>query len=170
MKVRDLMTAYAPNCRDKQTISEVKRLLLPVDPGPFPVVDRESRVVGVLRESDIRGASSRFGRIPEHILVFDAMFRDIRPCLPSDDVDVVLKRMTAAGLSRFPVVDASGRLVGAVAIVDRQLEEASEGPQGVAESLEPSIAGHRSPSYTEQGSPPEGGQNASGGIPLAERG
>jgi CBS domain-containing protein len=153
MKVSHFMTGYAPTCPDDSSIAEVEKLLLTTDRGPFAVVDRGGRVVGILRESDIREAGSRFGRNPDHVLVSEAMRKDVRACLATDDVDVALSRMRSIKLSRLPVVDASGKLIGAVSIVDPQLEEGGGFLEGAGEGLgavpEPTVVGHRSPSYVD---------------------
>ena len=154
MNVSHFMTAYVPICRDNSTIAEAQKRLLNLDPGPFPVVDCEGRVVGILRRSDIRRASHRFGRIPARFLVGDAMLKEVCPCLPSDDVDVALDRMRASRLSRLPVVDASGKLVGAVSIVDSRLVDddgdLESGADLLGEIHEPTVVDHRAPSYFEK--------------------
>ena len=152
MKISHFMTGYAPTCPDDGSIAEVEKLLIR-HRGPFAVVDRGGRVVGILRESDIRVAGSRFGRSPDHVLVSEAMRKDVRPCLATDDIDVALARMRSTRLSRLPVVDASGKLIGAVSIVDPQLEEGDELLEGAGEGLgkvhEPTVVDHRSPSYVD---------------------
>jgi len=155
MKVSHFMTAYVPTCRDDSSLAEAEKIVLSIDRGPFPVVDREGRVVGILRGDDIRTATERLGRHPSHILVREAMSKNVPPCRATDDIGVALSRMSGNRLRRLPVVDAASKLVGAVCLVDPRLEENGGSSDDVLEGLgavpEPSIISHRSPSYFLKG-------------------
>ena len=153
MNVSHFMTAYVPACRDNTTISEVEKLLVSGESGPISVVDRDGRLLGILRSSDILEATHRFSRVPGHIQAHEAMCKESGACRETDDVDVALSRMRSIKLNRLPVVDASGKLVGAVSIVDPRLGEGRRFPEGPGDrpgaALEPTVVGHRSPSYVD---------------------
>lgn len=148
------MTSYVPTCRDDSSIAEVEKILLSGESGPFSVVDRDGKLLGILRGSDIREATNRFGRVADHILACDAMLKDGCACLATDDIEVALSRMRSSGFSRLPVVDALGKLIGAIFVVDPELEESRESPDGTGEGPdrgpEPTVVSHRSPTYVEQ--------------------
>lgn len=154
MKVSHFMTAYVPTCRDDNSIAEAERMLLSIDRGPFPVIDREGRAVGILRGDDIRTAPAHLHRPPEHVLVREAMIQNVPPCFATDDIEVALSRMRGHRLRRLPVVDAAGKLVGAICLVDPHLEEIGEdldeARAGLGEVPDPTVAGHRSPSFFDR--------------------
>ena len=153
MKVSHFMAAYVPTCRDDSSVAEVEKLLVSGESGPISVVDRDGRLLGILRSSDIHEATKRFSRVADHIQAREAMCQDTQACRATDDVEVALARMRSIKLNRLPVVDASGKLVGAVSVVDPELEEGGGFLEGAGEGLgavpEPTVVGHRSPSYVD---------------------
>lgn len=126
MLVRQLMTGYAPFCEADRSIADVQRLLLPRDRGPFPVLDRRGRVVGMITSRDIRTASVRLGRPANRITVREAISELVPLCHPQDDVRAALWTMKSKHLRRLAVVDSENRLLGAVCLVDPTLEESGE--------------------------------------------
>ncbi len=126
MQVRQLMTGYSPTCEAERSIAEVQRLLLPRDRGPFPVLDRNGRVLGMLTGRDIRTATARLGRPATRITAREAISELVPPCQPADDVRAVLFTMKSKRLRRLAVVDSENRLIGAVCLVDPMLEDAGE--------------------------------------------
>jgi CBS domain-containing protein len=126
VRVRELMTRFSPVCAAESTIAEVRKTVLRRDRGPFPVVDRVGRVIGILTNCDIATAAARLGRPATRITAREAVSQEVAPCHPLDDVRSPLDTMRSRRLRRLPVVDSEGRLLGAICLVDPALEESNE--------------------------------------------
>lgn len=81
-----------------------------------PVTDRSGRVCGILTEADfmrvaLHGAyhGEPGGRVEEF------MTSDVQTVRQGDSLVTIAERFLESPFSRFPVVDASGRLVGIIA-------------------------------------------------------
>ena len=109
----DLATAR-PDTNLRIAISEMRSH----DCGFLPVVDGDSRVVGVLTDRDVALALGTDDVRPSELLVADVMTRDPHTCRVSESAHQALRRMRGARVRRLPVVNETGHLAGAISIDD----------------------------------------------------
>lgn len=86
--------------------------------GFLPVLDRTGGVAGVLTDRDVALALGADDARPSERLVADVMTRGARTCRADETVAQVLLRMREFRVKQLPVVNAAGRLVGAISIDD----------------------------------------------------
>ena len=90
---------------------------------PIPVAE-DGRLVGVLREADIQALAQRDGLATGQRQVRDAMSTDLFSVRAEQEASEALHAVErdprARELSRVPVVDGAGRLVGMVSLRDLQ--------------------------------------------------
>jgi CBS domain-containing protein len=142
--VGELMERQVHTVAANSSLLEAARILRRHRISGLPVLDADSRLVGILSEKDIVAELNRAAGVASHrgILelllatrrkdhptlldtcmqrllrtpVAEAMTRELVSVQPSDPLDLAAQRMWAAGVKRLPVVE-SGRLVG---IISRQ--------------------------------------------------
>lgn len=137
MKARDIMTSPAYTIRDRSTVGEAARIMAERGIGTLPVVDDDSKIVGILSHTDFFLSPVRYPGAGGHL--FDLLGTYVSPdtieevsksvgdrpikevmktpvvTLEGDtEVAEVAKKMLGASLNRIPVVD-DGRVIGIVA-------------------------------------------------------
>jgi CBS domain-containing protein len=134
-RVRDIMTPNPQKVNLDTSLAEVARLLLSSTFTGLPVVDEESRPVGVIAQGDLiykAGLPMRLGLLaesdrPRVSAVIEALApRQAREVMSRPAVTITQDSLVtdAVGLmlgkkvKRLPVVDAAGRLVGILSRVD----------------------------------------------------
>ena len=128
---RDLMTAPAVACREEAFFEEVAEILADRDISGMPVVDRDSRVVGVISERDLayalggpmvrlalRRRSARplhgVGELPRGVRRARDIMTTPALTVPGDaHLDDIARLMRLHQVNRVPVVD-DHRLIGVV--------------------------------------------------------
>ena len=129
--VRDVMSKNIVSVREGSDIHEVSRLLSENRVSGLPVVDEESRVIGVLSEADLlhmagieKGHS--FRDILKHILgepfpkhrvgsiVRDIMTSPAITTAPDADIREAAAILDEKRIKRLPVVDENNRLIGII--------------------------------------------------------
>jgi CBS domain-containing protein len=118
MKVREVMTRNPNSCRPDSTLPDAARIMANVDCGVLPVVDDETRVVGILTDRDICLAVGAKDRLPSEILVKEIMKPKIVACSPDDDVHIALRTMKNNRVRRLPVLDERGKMTGILSMDD----------------------------------------------------
>jgi CBS domain-containing protein len=118
MRVEDLMTAKVSSCHPANNLAELTEMMWTQRCGALPVVDDSGKVLGVITDRDICVALGT-----RNIRASDVLARDVSPlkcfrCGPADDVRDALKTMAAEEVSRLPVVDDAGKLLGMLSIDD----------------------------------------------------
>lgn len=155
--VREVMTRDPAFARAEQPILEVWELMLRQNIKALPVVDAQMRVAGVLTHEDVMeraGLSARLAvaqRLDEESLAAqlailrdasltaqDVMSRPPRTIQPDDTLGSAAETLVQHSITRLPVVDADGRLLGMVSRLDvlRQVmdipqQPAAEQPQEI---------------------------------------
>ena len=137
--IRDVMSAAAVTFRPDDTVEVALRRLLDLDASGGPVIDADGKVVGMLTDGDlivqeaevptptalgIFGAllQSRHRReeFDEQVqkafgtTVAELMEPEVIVCNPDDTVEQAATVMHEHDISRLPVVDADGTLLGLV--------------------------------------------------------
>lgn len=87
------------------------------DIGVLPVCDGQ-RLLGVVTERDIMVRATAIGGSPDVTRIDELMSDVVCSCHPGDDVDDVVRRMSATRLRPIPVVDEENMLVGMVMLSD----------------------------------------------------
>ncbi len=118
MLVKDLMTRNVNSCRQDDNLAELAKVMRKQRCGALPIVDGSGRVTGIITDRDICLALGT-----KNIRAPDVRARDVSPpgcisCSPDNDVTDALRIMASQEVSRLPVVDEAGQLVGIVSIDD----------------------------------------------------
>jgi len=118
MIVQDLMTWKAASVRPEQTLDAAAQLMWNCDCGAIPVVDDDSKLVGIVTDRDICMAAWSRGRVLGQISVAEVMSRDVFRCHPDDSVMGAEALMRDSQIRRLPVVDREQRLLGILSLAD----------------------------------------------------
>lgn len=145
MKVQDAMIAGAKCCSPDDALSQAAQFMQQNDCGWVPVIDSDSRVVGVLTDRDICMAAYAQDEALSGIRVSSAMSHGVFGCRPSDDLLAAQRIMREHQVRRLPVANADGKLVGIVSFSDIALAVAgtSGGKAQVARTLLAICGPHR---------------------------
>ena len=88
------------------------------DCGAVPIVDPDSKVIGMLTDRDICMAAYTKGIGLKDASVASVMSCNVSVCSPSDNISSAAERMRERQIRRLPVVDKSQRLVGILSVSD----------------------------------------------------
>jgi predicted transcriptional regulator len=130
------MTPLVESAHPDDTLRDAAEKMKALDLDPLPVTE-DGRVVGCITDEEVNRQARQEGLGAGSTPVRDIMSSDVA-CIRSDaDIREALKQIghdpEARTFSRLPVVDASGRLVGSVAISSlRQRLQQEEPDAGVA--------------------------------------
>jgi CBS domain-containing protein len=118
MLVRDLMTRNVSSCRPENNLAELAEVMWKNRCGVVPILDGSGRVMGMITDRDICIALGT-----RNIRASEVLAREVSPpgyfsCSPDIDVRNALNTMATQEISRLPVVDETGRLVGILSIDD----------------------------------------------------
>jgi CBS domain-containing protein len=133
MKVQELMSTRLLTCRSDETLNRAAQIMWEFDCGVVPVVDEESRVVGMLTDRDICMAAYTQGRPLWQIPVAAACSKGARACTVNDTLQTAEATMRTAQLHRIPVVDHDGKICGILSLSD--LAQHAHKPRHVADGL-----------------------------------
>ena len=118
MKVSDLMTKEVRACHQHDSLNRAAQLMWENDCGVVPVIDSDSKVIGMLTDRDICMAAYTQGVALVDASVGSAMSCDVCVCAASDNITSAAERMRARQIRRLPVIDKAGRLVGILSMSD----------------------------------------------------
>lgn len=118
MKVRDLMTSDVKHCGVSDSLNSAAQIMWENDCGCVPVVDEQTRVVGILTDRDICMAAYTQGLPLAAASVANAMASAVQTCQPGETLAAALKKMRTYRVRRLPVVDEDGRLIGIISLND----------------------------------------------------
>jgi CBS-domain-containing membrane protein len=88
------------------------------DCGAVPIVDSDSKVIGMLTDRDICMAAYTKGIALVDASVASVMSREVSICNPSDNISAAAERMRERQIRRLPVVDKNQRLIGILSVSD----------------------------------------------------
>ncbi|MDI3502176.1 MAG: hypothetical protein PWR09_300, partial [Archaeoglobi archaeon] len=120
-RVKDYMTKNVIAASPDETVEEIARKMIETDHDGFPVIDEQRRVVGYISSRDLllKDPKMKIGEIMKsepHV---------VHHSMDLSDVARILFRL---GISKLPVVDDEGRLVGIISnsdVIRSQIERAS---------------------------------------------
>jgi len=118
MKVSDLMTKEVKACSRHDSLNRAAQLMWENDCGAVPVLDSDSKVIGMLTDRDICMAAYTQGIALVDASVASVMSRDVSVCNPSDNISAAAERMRDHRIRRLPVVDRDHRLIGILSVSD----------------------------------------------------
>lgn len=118
MKVKKVMTTDVGFCSAEENLSKAVEIMWQRDCGAVPVVDSESKPVGMITDRDIAVAAASRNKRASQIKIGEVMSNRIFSCLETDDAEDVLKKMRRAKVKRLPVVGENGALTGIISITD----------------------------------------------------
>lgn len=118
MLVKDLMTRGVSSCRPENNLAELVEVMWNQRCGALPIVDASGKVISMITDRDVCIALGT-----RNVRASDVLAQDVSPpgcisCGPEDDVRDALRTMATQELSRLPVVDGAGYMVGIISIDD----------------------------------------------------
>lgn len=116
MKVQDLMTQDVSCVQPSDSIQQAAQIMLSRNVGSVPVCE-EKKVVGMITDRDITLNAVAKGKTAE-TQTKECMTQEIVSCREDTDAHEAADLMARHQIRRLPVCDASGHLVGIVAIGD----------------------------------------------------
>jgi CBS domain-containing protein len=123
-KVSEVMTAAVKFCPLEGSVNSAAQVMWENDCGCVPIVDQQTRVVGIVTDRDLAMATYTQGRPLFDIALEPIMSKKVITCGPDDTVSFALKLMRDAKVHRLPVVDDQSKLVGILSLSDisREIE------------------------------------------------
>lgn len=118
MRVKDIMTDDVKCCSAETNLASAAKIMWEGDCGAVPVIDAQSKVIGMITDRDICIAAATRSRTEGEIPVQDVISKSLCSCSPQDDVRTALGTMRAHQVRRLPVVTQDGRLAGIISIHD----------------------------------------------------
>jgi CBS domain-containing protein len=122
VKVERMMRHTLRTCSPHDSLNDAAQIMWEEACGAVPVVDEQSRPVGLLTDRDICMAAYTQGAPLRALRVESAMARRIVSCNAEDDIAAAARLMRENGVRRLPVVDAAGKLVGLLSLDDLACE------------------------------------------------
>lgn len=126
MKVKDLMSKNVGCCYLEDSLNRAAQIMWERDCGVVPVMDRESRVVGLLTDRDVCMAAFTQGRPLKEIPTSIAMSKEVWSCRPEDDLGTAAAMMRTHQIHRLPVTDERGKALGILSLGDVAREAAKQ--------------------------------------------
>lgn len=138
MKVSEVMTEEVITVSTSDSVEQCARLLQEHNISGLPVLDESGRVAGMVTEGDLirrasrvkapgyleilggliyLGSPKKFVEELQRAMSLEAgqlMSRDVFTVKPEDDIEVAATLMVEKMISRLPVVDDKGKLVGII--------------------------------------------------------
>jgi CBS domain-containing protein len=118
VKVQDVMTRNPRSISPTAPARAAAQIMKNEDVGFVPVVDENSRLVGVITDRDIAIRLVAEGREPDCSVAEVMSSGNIATLRPDEDVDRAMETMASEKVRRVPVVDERGSVVGVVAQAD----------------------------------------------------
>lgn len=104
MLVRDLMATDVVTVDREATLAEAARTMLQAGAGSI-IVTTDGNPTGIVTKTDALAAGSAGGRSFDEIGVAEVMSSPLETIQPDATVRAAVDRMTAAGVTKLPVVD-----------------------------------------------------------------
>jgi len=116
LRVSDVMSQDLVKVREHEPFGELLREITTHPHACFYVVDREDRLKGFIVLSELRRALQELDVPFAPLLATDLAREDIRPLVPDQDLDTVMRIFSGKNREELPVVaaDGSGKLLGVV--------------------------------------------------------
>ena len=129
MKVAEVMTLGAKTCSPNDTLHGAAKIMWEEDCGCVPVVDRNSKLVGILTDRDICMAAYTQGMTLHALRVESAMAPNVISCNGEDELAEAEKLMRQHKIRRLAVLE-NGNLTGILSLSDIAREADRERTEG----------------------------------------
>jgi len=139
MKIKDIMTRDPAICSTSTNLAAAAKLMLDADCGILPVVDDQSKLVGVVTDRDMYIALATRNRLASQVTVGEVARTTVFTCAPDDDVETALQTMRLHRVRRLPVAGFGGAVAGIVSMNDVVLAAGARKPvrnEAVVETLQ----------------------------------
>jgi CBS domain-containing protein len=130
-QVRDVMTPNPECVTERDSISDVARIMKEQDTGVVPVVDGK-KIIGLITDRDIVVRGIAEGRDLSTVKVNELMTKSVRSVNEDTPVNDVLNLMGNAEIRRVPVVNGNNELVGIISLGDIATNSNQDGRVGKA--------------------------------------
>jgi CBS domain-containing protein len=130
-QVRDVMTPNPECVSERDSISDVARIMKEQDTGVVPVVDGK-KIIGLITDRDIVIRGIAEGRDLSTVKVNELMTKSVRSVSEDTPVNDVLNLMGNAEIRRVPVVNGNNELVGIISLGDIATNSNQDGRVGKA--------------------------------------
>ncbi len=130
MKVAEIMTVEVKSCSPDDNLHAAAKIMWEEDCGCVPVLDRDSKLVGILTDRDICMAAYTQGLALNAMTVESAMAATVISCNPGDEVADAEEIMRQHKVRRLPTVDGGGKLAGILSLSDIAREAERERREG----------------------------------------
>ena len=117
-KINEVMTERPRAVTPQTSVREAARLMEEEDVGSLPVVDEETRLLGIVTDRDVALRVVGGGLDPEATRVGEVASADVVTLTPEHDLDEALGLMAQAQVRRVPIVVRENELVGMIAQAD----------------------------------------------------
>lgn len=132
MKVLELMTRGVDSCRPEDHLGRAAQIMADRNCGSVPVLDADSKLIGILTDRDICLAAHAREKLLADIPVEAVMTRNVFSCRVNDDLHVAEDVMESKRVRRLPVLDVNDELTGIISLHDIAREAARQaGPEVV---------------------------------------
>jgi CBS domain-containing protein len=118
VRVKDLMSQPVFTCHIDQSVQAAAQAMWEHDCGIVPIVNNESRLVGVITDRDICMAALFSNRPLSDIQISSVMANDVSTCRPEDPLIDAEHLMGQRQLHRLPVVNEVGTPTGLLSLSD----------------------------------------------------
>lgn len=118
MNVADLMTRDPATCAPNTPLREVARMMVERDCGAIPVVDEQTRPIGIVTDRDIVTRAVAGGENPLEHTAGDCMTQGCVTVTEEMSAELCCQHLEERQIRRAVVVDGDGRCIGMVAQAD----------------------------------------------------
>ncbi len=94
--------------KSRTTIAEAAGIMRAEMIGAVPILDEDSRLMGIISERDIMWAVNEHGPTLFQMTVDDIMTREVITCTPTDDLNHAAELMRLHHIRHIPIVDSTG--------------------------------------------------------------
>jgi CBS domain-containing protein len=137
MRAEEIMTPKPQTVRMSDPVSRAAELMREYDIGAIPVVEDApgSALRGIITDRDIVVRCTVRQHLPSCRVREHMTALPLETVLPTDNVEMVIRKMERAQVRRIPVVAAAGKLIGMIAQADIANKFGPTAPKEVEEML-----------------------------------
>lgn len=116
--VKIIMTENPKCCAPDTSLQEVAKMMVEIDCGCIPVVDENSKPIGMITDRDITVRTVAEGKNPLDLTAGKVMTSDVYTVTPETSIEECCRLMEKKQVRRIAVVDSQGICCGMVAQAD----------------------------------------------------
>ncbi len=119
MNIEEIMTTEIQCCNRNTSLNEIASQMWEYNCGAIPVIDDESKPVGMVTDRDIAMSCTLNHKAPWELEASTVIGnRELFTCSQDDSLETALAIMSDNKIRRLPVTDQDGYLVGILTIDD----------------------------------------------------